>query len=589
MSALTSTDLCASRAGTLDRLAAWVALVDGWRRIVLTIGAGAISTFALPPYNFPLVGFIGFPLLVWLVDGAVADPRKSLIGRLLPAFATGWLFGFGYFAAGLWWLGAAMLVDAAAFAIFIPFAVLVLPAICGVYFGLATLVARQFWSDSAFRIFALAAALALFELLRGTLFTGFPWNEIGVMAAPSVLLMQTGSLVGAHGLTLIAVIVFSSLAVIADRRGRRPVLAIALGLLVFHLGFGAWRLWAHPTAFVPGVDVRVVQPNIAQNEKWDEDEANGIFQRHIDLTAMRAPPGEIVGAGSAAPDAAVDPDSAGSGGGGAAVTPGQAPAPMPAPMPVPTRTLVVWPETSFPFLLTHRPDAIATIADTLRPGETLIAGAARVEGTSAEDARYYNSVYVIDDEGRIVDARDKTHLVPFGEYLPFQNILEKFGLRQIADAMPGGFSPGSLRERVPLEGAPSFLPLICYEIIFPGEIDVGAPDTRPGFLVNDTNDAWYGDTPGPYQHLRLAELTAVSFGLPLVRSANTGVSVVTDAYGRQIGGLALGSTGTIETALPQAAAATIFARFGAIPFWAAFVSTCMLAMVGRLRMRAGID
>lgn len=570
MSAVTSSEGFVRRAGPIDRLVGWVTLLEGWRRALLAVFSGAICTFALPPYNFPLAGFVGFPLLVWLLDGAAADPHRSVIARLRPSFATGWLFGFGYFVAGLWWLGAAMMVDAAEFAIFIPFAVLVLPAICGIYFGLATLVARLVWSDSAWRIFALAASLALFEFLRATLFTGFPWNEIGAMAAPLPLLMQTASLVGVHGLTLIAVLVFSSPAVLLDGVGRGPVLAIAAALLAFHLGFGAWRMMAHPTDFVAGVDLRVVQPNIAQTEKWDEDEADGIFRRHIDLTAMRAAPGDIVGADPPAPVRTPQP--------GAAQTPA----------PSATRTLVIWPETSFPFILTHRPDAIQTIADTLEPGETLIAGAARVEGTDEADARYYNSVYVIDDRGQIVAARDKTHLVPFGEYLPYQNILERIGLRQIARAMPGGFSSGASRERVELDGAPSFLPLICYEIIFPDEIDVGTEATRPGFLVNDTNDAWYGDTPGPYQHLRLAELSSVAFGLPLVRSANTGISVVLDAYGRQIGGLALDSTGTIETGLPKAAENTVFARWGNLPFWLALVLFSVVSLAARVRLRARI-
>ncbi len=549
--------------GLLNRLAGWVLLLEGWRRVLLTVAAGALCTFALPPYNFPAVGFVGFPLLVWLLDGVVVDPGRSLIRRMAPAFVTGWLFGFGYFVAGLWWLGAAMLVDAAEFAAFIPLAVLGLPAILAIYYGLAVALARLVWSDSALRIFALAGAFALFEYLRAVLFTGFPWNEIGVMAAPMPLLMQTSSLVGVHGLTLLAVIVFSSPAVLIDRRGRAPVLAVATALLIFHLGFGFWRMQVNPTEFVANVRLRVVQPNIEQSLKWEVNQAESIFDRHIRLTEARSDTTAIPGA--------LTPDS----------TAPETGAPPP-------QTLVIWPESSFPFLLTERPDAIARIADTLQPNETLIAGAARIEGPDIATSRVYNSVYVIDDEGEIVAARDKTHLVPFGEYLPFQEFLEGFGLSQMAE-MPGGFSAGAARVKVPLEGAPSFLPLICYEIIFPGEIDVGTAETRPGFLVNDTNDAWYGATPGPYQHLRLAELTSVAVGLPLVRSANTGISVVNDSYGRQIGGLALGSTGTIEVGLPSAGAATLFARFASLPFWLGFTITWAAAVVSRLRMRARID
>jgi apolipoprotein N-acyltransferase len=550
----------------LDRLVDRVLLVDGWRRALLTFVAGALGTLALPPFNFPAAGFVAFPLMVWLIDGASVDPSRPLLRRLLPVFGTGWLFGFGYFVAGLWWLGAAMLVDAAEFALFIPLAVLGLPAILAVYYGLAAMLARLLWSDSAFRIFSLAAAFGLVEYLRAFLFTGFPWNEIGVMAAPVPLLMQTSSLVGIHGLTLLAVIVFSAPAVFVDRRGRSATLAVAATLLVFHVGFGAWRLATHPTEFVEAVNVRVVQPNIDQTVKWEDSLAETIFDRHIRLTETRADPAEIVGAAVARPSAA---DAS------------TADAPQ-------TRTLVVWPESAFPFLLTERPDAIARIADTLRPGETLIAGAARLEGSNDVGSRVYNSVYVINDNGEIVDARDKVHLVPFGEYLPFQEFFEGLGISQLAD-MPGGFSAGTVRSRVPLEGAPSFLPLICYEIIFPGEIEAGSPQTRPGFLVNDTNDAWYGRTPGPYQHLRLAELTSVAFGLPLVRSANTGISVVNDAYGRQIGGLALGSTGTVEVALPAAGEPTLYALFPNGIYWAAWALALAVGLLSRVRMRAQVD
>lgn len=551
----------------VDRLAARVLLVEGWRRALLTFFAGALATLALPPFNFPAVGFVSFPLLVWLIDGAAVDPARSLPRRLLPVFATGWLFGFGYFVAGLWWLGAAMLVDAAEFAVFIPLAVLGLPAILSIYYGLAAVLARLLWSDSAWRIFALAAAFGLVEYLRGFLFTGFPWNEIGVMAAPVPLLMQTAGLVGVHGLTLLAIVVFSAPAVLIDRRGRAATLAVAAALLVFHLGFGAWQLGTHPTAFVEGVNVRVVQPNIDQSLKWEDSQAETIFDRHIRLTETRAEPDAITGAA-----ARPAPGTAAAAPSGVAAT----------------RTLVIWPESAFPFLLTERPDAIARIADTLLPGETLIAGAARLEGNGDISSRVYNSVYVIDDNGEIIDARDKVHLVPFGEYLPFQTFFEGLGVSQLAD-MPGGFSAGTVRSRVPLEGAPSFLPLVCYEIIFPGEIDAGSPDSRPGFLVNDTNDAWYGATPGPYQHLRLAELTSVALGLPLVRSANTGISVVNDAYGRQIGGLALGATGTVEVALPQAAAPTPYARFGNAAYWAAWLAALAAGLLSRATMRVKID
>nr|WP_255618263.1 apolipoprotein N-acyltransferase [Aurantimonas sp. VKM B-3413] len=535
-------------------------------RALLTIAAGASCTLALPPVNFPAAGFVGFPLLVWLLDGT--GVANSPLRRLRADFSTGWLFGFGYFVAGLWWLGAAMLVDAAAFAVFIPFAVIGLPAVLAIYYGLATLLARRVWSDSAWRILPLAAAFALAEYLRGILFTGFPWNEIAVMAAPVPALMQSLSLVGPHGLTLAAIIVFASPAVLIDRRGRAAILTLALALALGHVGYGIIRLQTHPTETVPGVAVKVVQANIAQSLLFDESAAQRTFARHVSLTEMETAATEGEPAMTKAP----------SGTGGPRITRiGAA-----------ERTLVVWPESSIPFLLTDHPEAIARIADMLKPGETLIAGAPRMEGPDPATARVYNSIYVIGDNGEIVDARDKVHLVPFGEYLPFQSFLESLGIFQLTE-LPGGFSAGTVRSKVELEGAPSFLPLICYEVIFPAEIAAGTPEDRPGFLINDTNDGWFGQTSGPYQHLRLAEMTAVALGLPIVRAANTGISVVNDAYGRELDALALGSTGAIETALPRAAEVTIYAKWGDLPFFSAIALIVALMITFRLRIAARVS
>ncbi|WAP70840.1 apolipoprotein N-acyltransferase [Jiella pelagia] len=532
--------------GFVERLAGRVMLLEGARRIVLTLAAGACAALALPPVDFPAAAFVAFPLLVWLLDGVGARP--TLTRTLIADFAVGWLFGFGYFVAGLWWLGSAMLVNAAAFAVFIPFAVLGLPAILAIYFGLATVLARRFWGDTAFRILILAASFALLEYLRSFVLTGFPWNEIGVLAAPTPMLMQSVSLIGPHGLSLLAVFVFAAPAVLADRRHRMPVLTLAVLLVIAHVGYGYYRLAAHPTMFVDGIAVSVVQANIAQSDKFDEAAAQAIFARQIAVTEK--------GRESRRP--AVENER----GAGAAILDTR---PR-------TKTLIVWPESSLPFVLTERPEAVARLAEMIQPGETLIAGAPRVEPMASGGERVYNSVLVIDDNGEIVDARDKVHLVPFGEYLPFERYLARYGIMNLTE-MPGGFSAGTERRPIALDGAPSFLPLICYEVIFPSEIAASAAADRPGFIVNDTNDGWFGMTPGPYQHLRLAELSAVALGLPLVRAANTGISVVTDPYGREIDALALGATGTIEARLPAAAEPTPYSRLRNLPFFGLLAAT----------------
>ncbi|WP_312869745.1 apolipoprotein N-acyltransferase [Jiella pacifica] len=547
--AISHGDRVAAR-GFFERLAGRVMLLEGARRILLTLAAGACAALALPPFDFPAAAFVAFTILVWLLDGVGARP--TLARTLIADFAVGWLFGFGYFVAGLWWLGSAMLVNAAAFAVFIPFAVLGLPAVLAVYFGLATVLARRFWPDSAFRILILAASLASFEYLRSFVLTGFPWNEIGVLAAPTPMLMQSVSLIGLHGLSLLAVFVFAAPAVLADRHGRGPVLALAVVVAAAHVGYGAYRLANHATTFVDGVAVSVVQANIAQSDKFDETAAQAIFARQIAVTekgreSRRPVGGTTAGAGTGVGAQIVDARPK-------------------------TRTLIVWPESSLPFVLTERPEAVARLADMIQPGETLIAGAPRIEPMASGGERLYNSVLVVDDNGEIVDARDKVHLVPFGEYLPFERYLARYGIMNLTE-MPGGFSAGTERRPVPLEGAPSFLPLICYEAIFPSEIAVSAAAERPGFIVNDTNDGWFGMTPGPHQHLRLAELSAVALGLPLVRAANTGISVVTDPYGREIEALALGATGTIEAGLPAAAEPTPYSRLRNLPFFGLLAAT----------------
>lgn len=508
----------------MQRIAGRIMLLDGWRRLVVAFLAGAVATFALAPFNVPLAGFLAFPVLVWLIDGAAPEPGSGALRRGAPAFLVGWTFGFGYFVAGLWWLGAAILVDAEAFLWALPFAVLGLPAVLAIYYGLAAVLARALWSDGAGRILALAASLALAETLRATLFTGFAWNEIGMMAAPVPSMMQSLALVGLHALTLAAIVVFCAPAAFTGSAAwRRPVLGLALFLAIAHLGYGAYRLAEPVPERTETVALRIVQPNVLQAQKWEPAEAERIFAELLALST--APAATLEG----------------------------------------TPTVVVWPETAFPFLLTQRPDAVLRLAETFRPGETLLAGATRMEDGGDGNRRFYNSVLLIDETGTIVSARDKVHLVPFGEYLPFQEQLESLGIEQLTQ-LPGGFSAGSDRSPIDLGGRIRALALICYEVIFQDGIDPDASPERPELILNVTNDAWYGRTPGPYQHLAHARATAVTFGLPLVRAANSGVSFVSDAHGRERASLPLATQGTIETVFPAAGAATPFSRHGNLPF-----------------------
>ncbi|MCC7348139.1 MAG: apolipoprotein N-acyltransferase, partial [Variibacter sp.] len=236
--------------------------------------------------------------------------------------------------------------------------------------------------------------------------------------------------------------------------------------------------------------------------------------------------------------------------------------------------------SAFPFLLARDPEALAQIAELLPPGTVLVTGAARggEEPDGSGRLRAYNSIYVIDHDGSVLSVYDKVHLVPFGEYLPFQSFLESLGLMQLTK-VPGGFTPGDRRRMLAVPGAPGALPLICYEIIFPGE--VAAPGARARWMLNVTNDAWFGQSSGPYQHFQQARVRAIEEGLPLVRAANTGISAVVDALGRVVRLLPLGAEGVLDAPLPQPVAAPWAVRLGMFPTAAAI----LLGLIACVRAR----
>lgn len=525
----------------IEWFAGYFILAWGWKRAFLSFGAGALSALAMPPFDaFPIL-FLTFPVLVWLMDATAADPARGLPGKLLAAFSTGWWFGFGYMLAGLWWIGHAFLVEADAFAWLMPVAVLLLPAGLAVFFGVGTVVARTFWKEGWQRIAALAFGLGLSEYLRGTLMTGFPWNSIGIAAMPTPLLMQKISVLGLYGVNVLAILVFAAPALLAPRIARRSsrFTLVAVALVAADVVFGAVRLAAIPPAMVDGVSLRLVQPAINQAEKWSAEMESRNFKLLMDLSVTAT--------------SAEKPGLSGT-------------------------SLMIWPETAFPFLLTQRRDALALLGAMIPPGTVLVAGAVRIEPPASGQKRElgFNSAFTINSDGEISGAADKMHLVPFGEYLPFQDYAESIGLQQLTQ-LRGGFTPGS--GRILLDGgtAGKFLPLICYEIIFPGEL--GSRARRPGFIVNLTNDAWFGMTPGPFQHWRQAVLRGVEEGLPVVRAANTGISSVSDPVGRIVEKMPLGVRGVVDSSLPVALASTFYSQYGNTLFFTILAALLALSLI----------
>ncbi|MEO5324875.1 apolipoprotein N-acyltransferase [Mesorhizobium sp. CC13] len=487
------------------RFAGRIILLSGWRRNLTAFLAGAVAVLAQAPYDFFFAGFLSFPILVWLIDGAVADTPAGALRRLRPAFATGWWFGFGYFLAGLWWIGGALLVEAESFAWALPFAVVGIPLILSFFYGFAAAIARLFWSAGIGRVVALAFAFGLMEWLRTFVFTGFPWIPVGFGAMPIPLLMQSVSVVGTTGMNVLAVFVFAMPALLADGRNLKLGAALAVLLAAAHAGYGYLRLSAPAAPAGRTLDVRIVQPNIDLSEKWDGRVRERIFSDLLKLSS------EAPKAGANKPQ------------------------------------LIVWPETSVPFLFSERPDGLVAIGEMLGEGQMLMAGTVRAENGSGGETLYYNSVASINDKGEIVGAIDKVHLVPFGEYIPLADLMARVGLTQLV-AGPMNFEAGTSRRPFDLPGGLKAAAYICYEIIFPELVAVDAASTQ--IIVNVTNDAWFGDTPGPYQHFRQSQIRAVENGMPVLRAANTGISGIVDPFGRAVDALAMNTRGIIDFSLP---------------------------------------
>ena len=523
------------RAAALSIILTW-----GWKRAAIALLAGALSVLAMAPFNAWPVLFFTFPVMVWLIDGAGAGKWRGV-----PAAAlSGWWFGLGYFVFGLYWIGYAFLVDASTFAWLLPFAILGLPAYLALFTAFGFALARLIWTHDTSRVLALAASLTIAEWLRGQLLTGFPWNAFGYALSEPLALAQTASLIGLWGMTFLTVAIFSSPAVLIDggSRGREPWIApvMAIVVLIAMGAFGVIRLSLHPTSSVANAKLRIMQPNLQQDEKFNYSAKAAVMQKYLALS-----------------DRASGPESTG----------------------VRDASILIWPESAFPFFLTREADAMAQIAELLPKGTILITGSVRAPDLppGTRIIRAYNSVYVIDHDGSVLSIYDKLHLVPFGEFLPFQDLMEKLGFEQLTKVQ-GGFIPGAVRRTMTIPGAPRALPLICYEAIFPA--DVAARDDRPGWIVNLTNDGWFGISTGPYQHLAQARLRAVEQGLPVVRAANTGISAVIDPLGRIVARLGLGVEGVLDSTLPAAMAPTIYARFGDVPV-AIIVAIALIFVVRR--------
>jgi apolipoprotein N-acyltransferase len=493
----------------LDRTALSLQRVRGFKRLGISAGLGAAGALGFEPFRaFPLL-LLSYAGLVLLLDGAAASPH-----RLRRGFGIGWAYGFGLFLVGLHWIGYAFLVDADAHAWELPFVAILMPGGLGLFFAAGACICMLRWRPGVPRIFQFALVFALIEWVRGHALTGFPWNLPAYTWGALLGVLQSTSVFGAYGLSLLTLLFGASLAALPkmkDVQARWLPAAITVFFIALWAN-GELRLFTATSETVPGVHLRIVQPDTPQTEKYLARYLLRNWQRLIDLSESRA-----------------------------AVAP----------------TIIIWPEAAPPFQpLARFPEAMADIAKLTAESRLLMTGEVRVDGDGPR-ARYYNSFAMFGPHGKLLATSDKFHLVPFGEYLPFEDTLRSIGLTEIAANT--GFSSGRGPETFSVPGAPPVGPLICYEVIFPQAV---TGDPRPSWLVNMTDDSWFGPNAGPMQHLLIARVRAIEEGLPIVRAANSGISAVIDPYGRVPALLDLGLRGIIDHDLPVALPPTPFARYG---------------------------
>ncbi len=424
------------------------------------------------------------------------------------AFFIGWWFGWGQFMAGLYWIGVAFTIDAQAHAALLPLPVMGLPAFLAIYCGLATLITYLLKASGMNRVLIFSGLWVLAEYARGALFTGFPWNLAGYAWGDVLPMLQWVAFIGIYGLTLMTVLISSLPALLAEKdmpqKSKNTAMLITCGLLAGMVGIGYIRLQADPLPPLANSTIRLVQPNIAQADKWKPDLKFGHVKR---LTEMS------IGDGSDSP---------------------------------PPRILI-WPETAVPFFLTTDNNLKFYLQRFIRKDGALVTGAPRKD-TSRK--RYWNSVQTLASDGSIVSIYDKRHLVPYGEYLPLHSFLKASGLASLIPVLDqmSSFSKGAGGGLLSVPGLPPAAAFICYEVAFPWEVQTGPSAT---WILNVTNDGWFGNTSGPYQHLVITRTRAIEQGKSVVRAANTGISTVIDGYGRIKEKLPLNSQGILDSTIPS--------------------------------------
>ena len=518
-----------------------------WYAPVTALLGGLAAGLAHPPYGLAL-GLLGFSLILLRLETIQgARPLRS-------AFFLGWLAGLGYFGISTWWVVEPFLVEPEIYGWMAPFAVVLMGGGLALFWGLGALTYRALRPRSAWKVLVFAGVFGAFEWLRGHVLTGFPWNLPGEAWRAGSAPSQAAALVGSYGLTWITLAICSAPAILMlpVRRLAQAAMLVAAGVALTALyAGGAGRLAAasRPIYAKDAPVIRVVQANIDQKDKWKPENLRAVFDAYAELTNRP----------TAAPFTG-RPD------------------------------VVIWPEGALPAvindLIAPGSDYAQPLRDLVQPGQTLLMGANRADTGPGGRTRYFNTLIAFRREQqalRVVGIYDKYRLVPFGEFLPLGDLARILGIRSLVH-MEDDFTAGPKPRPLTAPGMPPVQPLICYEALFPG---LAAHGPRPAWILNVSNDAWFGGASGPWQHLNISSYRAIEQGLPIVRATPTGVSAIIDAQGRIVPGmeLGLGAFGVIDARLPPAAAETPYSRWGDIPFAGLTVLSAGAWFAGRRRRR----
>ena len=476
----------------MTRLAAGLQKLAGPKRYGLAWLLGLSAGLAFPPFNLIPLAIAAFPALILMLQ---ATSRKR------QACALGWCFAFGLLTLNMYWIAGALFVDIAQFWWVLPFALLGLPALFAIYYGLAAMLAARWGLQRLSGILLFALLWFTADYTRGHLFTGFPWALTGYIWGDLLPVMQLTSLFGIYGLTLLSCLLFITPVLIGKSKESNLIAAAVIAVFIGGIAWGGLRLVNAAKTAVPDVRLRVVQTNISQGSKWLAVQREANFQQILDTTFTTTD------------------------------------------QPI---THYIWPETATPFYLQEDPGRRLAIAARMEPNSLLLTGLVRRTQQEDGTVNYHNSLIAMDDRATIVAAYDKFHLVPFGEYFPFRSIMPG----GVITALGVDFTPGEGPQTLRTNGLPPFSPNICYESIFPNA--VVAADDPPRLLVNVTNDAWYEHTIGPYQHYVIARTRAIEEGLPLIRVANKGYTAVVDPFGRAWAIVRPEAAGHADSDLPEA-------------------------------------